>query len=119
MQTKQFKVGQYVQSAGARLMNEKGDVYLEPGEIARVMVFDPSGHEDAPYGLRKEQNAVTGTPAEHITKNYFSAAQLDASPIHPVKGDIWTDHPEEYYSHPANPRYEELRHSNWRVDPTE
>lgn len=118
MQARKFKTGQYVQSP-TTLLNDKGEVYLELGQVARIMMFDPIGHETRPYGLRKEYNPITGEQAEHITRHFFSEDQLMASPAHPPKIDIWADRPEEYYSHPANPRHEELRHCGWRLTPSE
>lgn len=117
MRTHAFKCGQYVQAVNQLVIEKTGEVYLEQGEVARIMVIDPAGHEGNPYGLRKEYNPVTGAPAEHITKNFFTAEQLRPSPAHPVKPDVWTDKPEEYFSHPKHPRHEELRSVGWRVTP--
>jgi len=117
MQTRKFKIGQYVQAA-VQLINEKtGEIYLNQGDLARIMVIDPALHEGRPYGLRKEGNEALGIQAEHITKNYFAEDQLCASPQHPAKADIWTEKPEQYFSHPSHPRHNELKAQGFRYTP--
>lgn len=106
--SKMFKVGQYLQARGT-LLDKSGGVYLGEGELARVMVYDPEKHANAPYGLRKSD--------EHITSNYFSEEELMAHPAHPPKISVWTANPAERYDHPDNPRHEELRSVGWKIDP--
>lgn len=94
-----------------QLLTNKGEVYLEPGEEAQVVIYDPVKHPEAPYGLRKSE--------EHSTAHYFNESQLASNPNRKVPVDIWEVNPADYYSHPDNPRHEELRHCNWRHAPTE
>lgn len=107
-QTRQFRAGQIVKAINT-LTNSKGDVYLEAGETARIMMCDPEKHPDRPYGLRKSD--------EHITREFFAEDQLMADPANPRKYSVWDDNPAERYDHPDNPRYEELRAQGWKIAP--
>lgn len=95
--------------ASVTLLDTKGEVYLEAGETARIMMCDPEKFPDRPYGLRKKD--------EHITRNFYSEDLLMADPDNPRKFNVWEDNPAERYDHPDNPRYEELRPFGWKIDP--
>lgn len=106
--TRLFQAGQLIK-AKCQLVDNSGAVYLHEGESARVMMCDPEKYPDRPYGLRKDE--------EHITRNFFAEDQLMEHPDHPRRRDAWTARPAERFSHPGHPRHEELRASNWEIDP--
>lgn len=106
---RKFQVGQIVKAILPITDMKGSEVYLNVGESARIMVFDPEKYPATPYGLRKE--------SEHTTRNYVAENQLMADPAHPRKPRVWEDNPAERYDHPDNPRHEELRAQGWKIDP--
>lgn len=107
--TRKFRVGQVIRAAFPIVDPKGGEVYLNAGEQARIMVCDPEKYPSNPYGLRKED--------EHITRTFVDEAAIYADPDHPRKYLVWEDNPAERYDHPTNPRYEELRAQGWKIDP--
>jgi cytosine/adenosine deaminase-related metal-dependent hydrolase len=67
---RKFKTGEWV-LAGEQILNQKGEVYLEVGESACLMVFDPSKGE-TPNCIRK--------PDTYINAVWVSEAQLAKDP---------------------------------------
>lgn len=88
MSDRRFRIAEYIRAATV-LLDKKGDVYLNEGETARIMVYDPDKHATTPYGLRKE--------GEHITLNFFADEQLAKNPDYPEPKDVWSDNPGERY----------------------
>lgn len=91
------------------ILDSKGALRVAGGQEAQIVVYDPTKHSDCPHGLRVDVNSTTPI--------FVSEDQLEKHPTRPIPTSIWTDHPEEYYNHPGNPRYHELRAQGWRIDP--
>jgi hypothetical protein len=107
--TRKFRVGQIIRASFPIADPKGGEIYLNAGEQATIMVCDPEKYPSNPYGLRKAD--------EHITRVYVDEAAIVADPDHPRKYRVWEDNPAERYDHPDNPRHEELRAQGWKIDP--
>lgn len=105
---RKFKVVEWV-TANGDIVDSKGNLVLVNGQEAQIVIYDPIKHPDSPYGIRID-----------LSSSFVFYAKEDQLLKHPTRkepSDIWTSNPSEYYSHPDNPRHEELRHQGWRIDP--
>lgn len=57
MKTRNYKTGEFF-LAKEEIKNAKGEVLVPVGDVARIMVYDPS-KEPTPYGIRTEHGHIT------------------------------------------------------------
>lgn len=91
------------------IIDGKGALRVAGGQEAQIVVYDPSKHADCPHGLRVDINSIVPI--------FVNEDQITKHPQRSVPSDVWTDHPEEYYRHPANPKHEQLRAQGWKINP--